>query len=456
MRYAMNLLNIVLLICCGLLPWYSGAAVAASYKECIKEPIFKGSVCTMQANRAAKVGVILIHGLGGSTDDWVKTIPALSANFHVVAFDLPGFGQSDKGSQDYSPTRYAHLVQYLADRYLQNKPYHVAGHSMGGAIALRYAAQRPSGLQRLVLIDAAGILHPQVITKYQAGSMMERASGVQQTRGFIERLSGKLLEQAERLPISAIDIANNALGRDLVLQGGPHQIAALALAGEDFGAAIATVTAPTLILWGDHDLIAPLRTGKVLATNMMHARMEVIYGAGHEPMLEQAERLNALLYSYLSASNAVVTDYFNTSPIALAFASERKGRCSGESGKVFEGDYRSIELLDCSNISIRNARVGRLKAVNSRLSLSDTDILGGEVGLLAENSDITLTNGEISGGIAIKAAGSRIDAAGVRLRGTHAAVRGVNSKLVFSVSQVNSPQSSGHLHAYKNMVDEEF
>lgn len=452
----LNLFNVIMLVCCGLLPFYSGNTVAASDQECIQEPVFKGSVCTMQANRDAKVGVILIHGLGGSTDDWNKTIPALAAKFHIVTFDLPGFGLSDKGSQNYSPTRYARLVQYLADRYLQNKPYHVVGHSMGGAIALRYAAQRPLGFQRLVLIDAAGILHPQVITKYQAGSVIESASGVQQTRGFIERLSGKLLEQAERLPVSAIDIANSALGRDVVLQGGPEKIAALELAGEDFGMAIAAVTAPTLILWGDNDLIAPLRTGKVLAANMPHARLEVIYGSGHEPMQDQTERLNALLSTYLSATDTVVADYLKPATATAAFASERKGSCSGESGKVFEGDFLSIELHDCNNISIRNARVGALLALNSRLSLSDTDIIGSEVGLQAYNSDITITNGVISGAVAIKATGSRLDIAGARLKGTQAAVRGVNSKLVFSVSQISSPQTSGHLHAYKNMADEEF
>ena len=233
----MRLLSVLLAFMCMHSAW-GDVATFSSYKECIEEPVFHGRVCTVQANRAAGVGVLLIHGLGGSADDWKKTLPALAENFHVVAFDLPGFGMSDKGSQSYSPTRYAHLVQYLADHYLQNKAYHVVGHSMGGAIALRYAAQSPLRMQRLVLIDAAGILHPQVITKFQAGSVAVRTSGVYQTRGIIERLSGKLLEQAERLPVSGIDIAKSALGRDLVLRGGPEKIAALELAGEDFSSAI--------------------------------------------------------------------------------------------------------------------------------------------------------------------------------------------------------------------------
>ena len=96
-------------------------AIPGTFEECIVEPVFEGKVCTAQANREAKIGVILIHGLGGSVNDWRNTLPALAKDFHVVAFDLPGFGRSDKGSQHYSPTLYARLAHFLADRYFHNK-----------------------------------------------------------------------------------------------------------------------------------------------------------------------------------------------------------------------------------------------------------------------------------------------------------------------------------------------
>ncbi|MDH4234118.1 MAG: alpha/beta hydrolase [Gallionella sp.] len=439
-----------------LQPAWASDATTETHEECIEEPIFEGRVCTVQANRDASIGVVLIHGLGGSVElDWLSTIPALAKDFHVVAFDLPGFGKSDKGSQSYSPTNYARLAHFLADHYLKNKPYHVVGHSMGGAVALRFAAQRPLRFQRLVLIDAAGILHPLVLTKFQAGSMMERASGVQQLRGFAERLSGRILEQAERLPMSPTEIADTALGRDRVLQGGPEKIAALALAGENFSHAISSVSAPTLILWGDNDLVVPLRTGKVLASRMPRARLEIIPDSGHVPMLEQTERLNTLVRKHLLASDEVLAEYYRDTSPPPAFTSKRAGTCTGETGKVFEGDYRTIDLRDCSNITIRNARVGRLNTINSRLILVNTDILGKDVGLNADSSDITVTNGDISGGIAISATSSRLDLAGVRLKGTQASVKGVSSKFIFSVSMVSSQLTSGHLHTFKSMIDEE-
>ncbi len=243
----------------------------------------------------------------------------------MVAFDLPGFGKSDKGSQEYSPTRYARLAHFLADRYFQNKAYHIVGHSMGGAIALRFAAQRPLRFQRLVLIDAAGILHPQVISKFQAGSLLERTSGVKQTRGFAERLSGKILEQVDKMPISPIDIANSALGRDQVLQGGPEKIAALELAGENFSYAIASVTEPTLILWGDGDLTVPLRTGQVLAARMALARLEVIADAAHEPMQDQTEQTNTLVRRHLLASEHDLAGQYQRDPAPARIEQRTRG-----------------------------------------------------------------------------------------------------------------------------------
>ncbi len=423
-------------------------------EECIYEPVFDGKVCTLQTNTAAKTGVILIHGLGGSMNDWTSTIPVLAANFHVLAFDLPGFGRSDKGSKEYSPSRYAYLAQFLAEHYFRNKDYHIVGHSMGGAIALRFAAQRPLHFKRLVLIDVAGVLHPLVISKFQAGSLLLRTSGVPQTRGFAERISGRILEQVDRLPITPIDIANSALGRDNVLMGGPERIAALSLAGEDFSSAITSVTEPTLVLWGDNDMTVPLRTGRVLAARLPHARLEIITGSGHVPMQDQTAKTNTLIEKHLLASKYEMGELYPSQPASPELKSDRVGTCSRDSGMEFKGDYRRIELDDCINITIRNARVEQLSIKDSIVSLFDTDIPGKDEAVYAYNSDIMITNGNISGVIAIKSEYCRFDLAGVHLKASKDAIKAKASKFVFSVSQAHSSHTDGNLHFFRTMNDD--
>lgn len=442
-----------LLLMLGARQVVAATDATALQEECISEPVFEGKVCTVQSNRAAPVGVILIHGLGGSVDDWRELLPVLAQNFHVVAFDLPGFGKSDKGSQHYSPTSYARLAHFLADRYFANKSYHIVGHSMGGAIALRYAAQRPLRFERLVLIDAAGILHPLVLSKFQAGSLLERTSGVKQTRGFAERLSGKILEFVDKLPIKPDDIVNTSLGRDGMLQGGPEKIAALALAGENFTYAVTTVTEPTLILWGDNDLTVPLRTGQVLAARMPRARLATISGAGHEPMNEQPAQVATLVSRHLLDDAKTLARQFPKPSGKAPLNSEREARCDNESGRIFEGDYRSLELRNCSNVTIRNARIGHLLAVNSSVTLLDSDILGGDEGLRAESSEVTITNGVISAAIAVTSSDSRLDLAGVQLNGSQHAVKAQRSKLVFSLCWLNGADHAGALHDYKPIED---
>lgn len=425
--------------------------IPGAFEECIAEPIFEGQVCTAQFNRNASVGVILIHGLGGSISDWTNTIPALANNFHVVAFDLPGFGRSDKGSKHYSPTMYARVAQFLAERYFKDKDFHIVGHSMGAATALRFASLRPERFRRLVLIDVAGILHPQVISRFEAGSMMEKTSGFSQTRGIAERISGKVLEQMHKLPILPTDLPDSATGRDTVLQGSPEKIAALELAGEDFSAAIPRVTEPTLILWGDSDLNVPLRTGEVLAARMPQARLQVISNAAHVPMQDRPEELNKLVLGHLLASDRKLAAQYKRP--ARKSGKSLIGVCNRESDKVFEGDYERIELRDCSNITIRNARIGNLHVYNSRASISDTNITGKEEGLYAEYGDLTLTNVDISGDTAVLAKYSRLDMAGVHLNAKAAGVKALGSKLLFSICVIHSQHTDGAVHDYRNLDD---
>src|SRR3954470_16424603 len=108
--------------------------------------------------------LVLLHGLGSSRQAWDPILPALAARFHVIAVDLPGFGDSAPlpGAGEVPPAALAQSVADLLDDLGVSTP-HLAGNSLGGWVALELAARRP--VASLTLLSPAG-LWPGRIPRY--------------------------------------------------------------------------------------------------------------------------------------------------------------------------------------------------------------------------------------------------------------------------------------------------
>jgi pimeloyl-ACP methyl ester carboxylesterase len=108
----------------------------------------------------------------GRYTDFKQATDTLAQRYHVLAFDLPGFGRSDKQNVLYSPVNYAAFVKWLVEERV-NGPFTLAGHSMGGVIALRFAAIYPRTFGTSVTFISGSMstsrpltLGPQVEPKY--------------------------------------------------------------------------------------------------------------------------------------------------------------------------------------------------------------------------------------------------------------------------------------------------
>ena len=97
--------------------------------------------------------VVCIHGLGSSGADWAFQVPALREHFQVITPDLRGAGLSGKPSGPYSIEEFAADLWKLVD-HLHVERCHLVGFSLGGAVALEMALQRPESAQRLMMINA--------------------------------------------------------------------------------------------------------------------------------------------------------------------------------------------------------------------------------------------------------------------------------------------------------------
>jgi pimeloyl-ACP methyl ester carboxylesterase len=407
----------------------------------VREPVFGGQVLIQEAGRKGNPPLVLIHGLGDlASGTWQGLLPKLARDYHVVTFDLPGFGRSQKQNSLYSPGNYATFVKWVVDSFVGAPPI-IVGHSLGGAIALRYAGTYPESLTRLVLVDAAGVLDRRVYTKEMLGVLAENFSVPISVDSFLGNMVGGLPN-----PLFDLDLMlDNAMLRQQLLGGDPEKIAAIALIQEDLSPYLFRIKVPTAIIWGEHDRVTPVRTGILLEANLPEATLRIIPGAGHMPMDEQP-RLFAAAFS-----EALKGEY---RPAARPVQGVQKtGRCEGTSGMVFEGDYESLEIVDCQDVHLRDIRARSVILRRSTAVFDRGEISGGDIGLLAEASTLIANGLKISAPVAVSASGSRLDLAGVHLIGERAAVlSGGRLQLFFSVSRIDSPHGSGTIHGLREMA----
>ncbi len=224
--------------------------------------------------------LVLIHGLGGSSDaDWGQTMAPLAKRFHIYALDLPGFGRSDKPPQATYAIRSqsATLVKFLDAVGIRQA--HLCGLSMGGWIAAYTASEHPDRVARLVLADSAGVrLEPA-----PERALLDPGTTTEDFAGFLRTL----FYNPPRLPAPLIrDFQAQAQRQAWVID---RALAAM-LTGEDaLEPRLGKIRAPTLIIWGKQDALLPLHSGEIIRQGLPKANFTVVDRCGHMPPVERPD-----------------------------------------------------------------------------------------------------------------------------------------------------------------------
>lgn len=413
--------------------------------ERIEEPIFKGHTYLYQAGKQHKRTVVLVHGIGDAgAADWDDVVPVLAQEFHVLRFDLPGFNHASKANALYSPENYVAFIKYITDKYAR-RPFYLVGHSMGGALSLRYTAMYPEDVERLVVASVPSLLHRLAYTQFLSNRGVDWLPSLYPgQKRHLQNLVNSVLLRAETLGLEPEAILSTAENRERYLQGDPGKIAGLALALEDFSPYLPKVRAPTLILWGAKDPIAPLRTGKALASMLPAAELKIFPQGQHTPMEDELAEFNGALLAHLRAG--LSPD--KAVPVASAVEESRVGRCNKKRKMVLTGDYDLVTINRCVETVVRNARIHTLHVTGSTVEIEDTHIGAG--GLHVTDARITMTAGSIDAPVAIVARDGNLDLAGVKINAAEAAVSApVRSSVIFSFTQVTSPHTQGMVHGYR-------
>jgi pimeloyl-ACP methyl ester carboxylesterase len=236
--------------------------------------------------------LILLHGVGSSGDKWAPSLGALSKEFHVYALDQIGFGNSDKPLMDYKIATYVDFLQEFM-RVLSVPRATIVGSSNGGWIAAKFAIEHPGMVEKLVLVDATG-LSP-TIEPVAAGYKPVDFSyaSLASTRAALERF----FYNKQRVT----DASVRQVFEGHLHTGDAYTIQRLLInrQAEYLGDDLRSIHAPTLIVWGREDSVAPVSHAERFHASIAGSQVVIIEESGHLPQIEKPSDFNKAVLEFL-------------------------------------------------------------------------------------------------------------------------------------------------------------
>jgi pimeloyl-ACP methyl ester carboxylesterase len=230
--------------------------------------------------------LLLLHGIGCNKDYFNRTARFLTAKYHVIAPDLLGFGESSRPPQgDYSPAAQARRLKTMMQA-LGIKGMDVAGHSMGGQVAMTYAALYPGEVKSLWLIDPAGIWSAPESDLEKRNREEGRNVGIVHNVDEARKITAYIMRHPPYIPgplfkVMAQERIHNAALEERIYK----QIMA-----DSIEKRIRGITIPTLIVWGENDTVINPATAGILHKLLPNSQVIVMPDTGHFAMLERPER----------------------------------------------------------------------------------------------------------------------------------------------------------------------
>ncbi len=229
--------------------------------------------------------LVMLHGFGSSLQTWDAWSAALESEYRVVRFDLPGSGLSEPDTTgDYTDKRSMALIEALMDQ-LELAQASLIGNSIGGRIAWKFAAQRPRRVLKLVLISPDGFA--------SAGFAYGQKPAVPSTVKLMKYVLPKALVRMNLAPAygNPAALRDETVDRyyDLMLGPGVRQAMIERMEQtvlEKPEPLLRGIHAPTLVVWGEKDVMIPFANSSDYMRNLRHAELVSLPGLGYVPQEE--------------------------------------------------------------------------------------------------------------------------------------------------------------------------
>jgi pimeloyl-ACP methyl ester carboxylesterase len=243
--------------------------------------------------------LILIHGMFGDFLDWEPVLEPLSHSHRVIAVDLPGFGLSSKPRREYTAGFFITTLQELFTQ-LGISEIILVGNSFGGQIAILYALQHPERVAKLVLVDSGGF---RAIPEEEA-LMVAGRFGAPVIAALTPEIHSLLFASVFAQPSDASRLYVRRQDEKLRRSDYPAYAQSVASGIRLSLSAylldrLPEIGCPTLLVWGEKDLVLPVEQGRQALGKLPHGELKVIPGCGHAPQLECSEEFLGAIRDFI-------------------------------------------------------------------------------------------------------------------------------------------------------------
>jgi 2-hydroxy-6-oxonona-2,4-dienedioate hydrolase len=254
----------------------------------------------LHAGDRQKPALIMLHGVGGHAEAYIRNLKAHSEHFSVWAIDMIGHGWTDKSDADLEIAQYIdHLLRFMDAAGIQKA--HISGESLGGWVAARFAIDYPERIERLVLNTAGGSqADPVVMDRLKTLSMRAATDPSWEfIKARVEWLMADTSKAYDDLVATRQAIYSQpgmpeAMRHNMILQEMEVRQRNI-LRAPDY----ARIKAPTLVIWTSDDPTADVTEGRRMASMIPGALFTVMDGCGHWPQFEDPALFNAMHVDFL-------------------------------------------------------------------------------------------------------------------------------------------------------------
>lgn len=257
----------------------------------------------LEGGDPAKPLLLLVHGFAGDKDNWSMIAPYLTRDYHVIAPDLPGFGENERNPElAYDIEAQTRRLKAFADALGLDCP-HLGGNSMGGWIALRYALDYPDALASLILLNNAGVNGANESDLQKQAANEDYNPLVIANLADADRLVAMVVHKPPHIParLKPVFYADALKYRDQL----DHIFWVIATEGRDhpLNGRLGEVKAPTQIIWGRHDRLIDVSCVPVLEAGIAGSLSHIFDHVGHVPMIEDPKATAAVIKGFLGRQN---------------------------------------------------------------------------------------------------------------------------------------------------------